>query len=86
VIVDALAGEICLICFYVYSSIKFLLNIIGNFKKNLIFKISNPPNAPKWSVYRTKLCASCFEKSVSMKKSNYGPRECFIYLSMGEDD
>jgi hypothetical protein len=55
VIVDGLAGDKYLICFYVYSSIRFLLNIIGNFKKNLIFKISNPPNAPKWSSYCTKL-------------------------------
>lgn len=35
---------------------------------------------------KKKLCASCFEKFVSMKKSNCGPRECFNDLSVDEDD
>jgi hypothetical protein len=56
VVVDELADEVYLLCFYVYSSIRFPFQIssaISN--KNLIFKISNATNATnatnavKWS-------------------------------------
>jgi len=48
VVVDELADEVYLLCFFVYSSIRFPFKISSaSYNKNLILKIIHPPNAAK---------------------------------------